>query len=56
MQHLSRMAAAEPTRVAMHVGAAIEVAERARSAEVRDRAHEAVQRLVGEARAHVDRR
>jgi 1-acyl-sn-glycerol-3-phosphate acyltransferase len=50
-QHLARMAAAEPTRVVMNVGAPIVAAERIRSVRLRDQTHDAVQRLVDEARA-----
>ena len=49
--HLARMSAAPPTRVVLHIGAPIAVAERARAADLRDRTHAEVQRLVDEARA-----
>jgi 1-acyl-sn-glycerol-3-phosphate acyltransferase len=52
--HLSRMAAAEPSSVAMCVGEPIAIAAGARAADLRERAHAAVQRLVREARALVD--
>jgi 1-acyl-sn-glycerol-3-phosphate acyltransferase len=52
--HLARMAAAEPSRVAMCVGPAIVVPENARAARLRDRAHAEVQRLVRDARRFVD--
>jgi 1-acyl-sn-glycerol-3-phosphate acyltransferase len=48
--HLARMAAAEPSNVAMWVGEPIAVAQNARAAELRDQAHAEVQRLVFEAR------
>jgi 1-acyl-sn-glycerol-3-phosphate acyltransferase len=54
--HLWRMAAAEPSRVAMCVGDPIALAQDTRAGDLRDRAHEAVQELVREARAVVDRR
>jgi 1-acyl-sn-glycerol-3-phosphate acyltransferase len=54
--HLSRMASAEPSQVAMCVGEPIGIAGDARAGEVRDRAHAEVQRLVGEARRVVDGR
>jgi 1-acyl-sn-glycerol-3-phosphate acyltransferase len=54
LQHLARMAGAEPTRVAMCVGEPIVVEDRARAADVRDRAHAAVQALVTRARLRVD--
>jgi 1-acyl-sn-glycerol-3-phosphate acyltransferase len=53
--HLARMAAASPSRVVLCVGAPIDVPERARAAALRDRAHAEVQRLVRDARAHVER-
>jgi len=53
-QHLSRMAGAPPTRGILRVGEPITVEERARSAQLRDRTHAAVQKLVDEARALVD--
>jgi 1-acyl-sn-glycerol-3-phosphate acyltransferase len=52
--HLARVAAADPSRVAMCVGAPIPIPEKARAAALRDRAHEAVQDLVGSARLLVD--
>jgi 1-acyl-sn-glycerol-3-phosphate acyltransferase len=54
LAHLSRMAAADPTRVAMCVGAPFAVESNAKAAALRDRARRAVQELVDEARAHVD--
>jgi 1-acyl-sn-glycerol-3-phosphate acyltransferase len=48
--HLARMAAAEPSSLAMCVGEPIAIAQNARSIELRDRAHAEVQRLVLEAR------
>jgi 1-acyl-sn-glycerol-3-phosphate acyltransferase len=53
--HLARMAAAEPSRVAMCVGEPIAIAQNARALEVRGRAHAEVQRLVAAARTLVDR-
>ena len=53
-QHLARMAAATPSDVVMCVGEPIAVGEKAKSAQLRDRAHAEVQRLVGEARRVVD--
>jgi lyso-ornithine lipid O-acyltransferase len=50
--HLSRMAAASPSRVALWVGRPIPTGERA--AALRDAAHVEVQRLVRQARALVD--
>jgi 1-acyl-sn-glycerol-3-phosphate acyltransferase len=52
--HLARMAAAEPSKMVMCTGAPIAVAEAARGAELRDRAHASVQKLVHEARRLVD--
>jgi 1-acyl-sn-glycerol-3-phosphate acyltransferase len=52
--HLSRVAAADPSRVAMCVGSPIVVEPRLRSSQLRDRAQEEVQRLVQEARRLVD--
>jgi len=52
--HLARMAAANPSRVAMRVGAPIPVSEHARAAGLRDRAHVDVQGLVAAARRAVD--
>ncbi len=54
--HLSRMAAAEPSRVAMCVGEPIAVGHGARAAELRAHAHADVQSLVHEARRVVDAR
>jgi 1-acyl-sn-glycerol-3-phosphate acyltransferase len=51
--HLGRVAAAEPSDLAVCVGEPI-VAAGAKAADVRDAAHAAVQRLVDEARTHVD--
>jgi lyso-ornithine lipid O-acyltransferase len=55
LAHLSRMAAAEPSTVAMRIGEPIRVEPGARSASLRDRAMADVQRLVHEARQLVDR-
>lgn len=52
--HLSRMAAANPSSVAMCVGAPIAIGQTARAARVRDEAHAEVQKLVLEARRMVD--
>lgn len=52
--HLARMAAAEPSRVAMCVGPLIEAGSRPRAADLRARAHAAVQELVHQARRLVD--
>jgi len=52
--HLSRVAAAEPSRVAMSVGPAIAVDPGMRAARLRDRARDEVQRLVHDARRIVD--
>lgn len=52
--HLARVAAAEPSRVAMCVGEPIAFAEKIRAAQVRERAHGEVQRLVRRARLLVD--
>jgi len=54
LQHLSRMAAADPTHVAMCVGEPIVIDDRARAADLRDRAHASVQALVTRARARAD--
>jgi 1-acyl-sn-glycerol-3-phosphate acyltransferase len=54
--HLARMAAADPSRVAMCVGRAIAVDPKARAAPLRDRAREEVERLVDDARRLVDGR
>ena len=53
--HLARMAAASPSRVALCIGAPIQVPDRTRAAALRDRAQAEVQRLVHDARARVDR-
>ena len=53
-QHLARMAAAAPSRVAMCIGAPIPVDAGARGARLADRARGAVQELVTEARRVVD--
>jgi 1-acyl-sn-glycerol-3-phosphate acyltransferase len=52
--HLARMAAADPSGVAMCVGEPIAVARDARAGELRDRARAEVQRLVHAARRLVD--
>ena len=52
--HLARMAAASPSDVVMSVGEPIAIPGKARAAQLRDRAHAEVQRLVGEARRMVD--
>jgi lyso-ornithine lipid O-acyltransferase len=52
--HLARMAAADPSHVAMCVGEPIAIEERARAGDLRDRAHAEVQRLVYQARRVVD--
>jgi 1-acyl-sn-glycerol-3-phosphate acyltransferase len=52
--HLARMAAAEPSEVAMCVGEPIAIERDARAAAVRERAHAEVARLVREARSVVD--
>jgi 1-acyl-sn-glycerol-3-phosphate acyltransferase len=54
--HLWRVAAAEPSRVAMSVGEPMIVAEDIRAADLRDRAREEVQKQVHDARRRVDRR
>jgi lyso-ornithine lipid O-acyltransferase len=54
--HLSRMAAADPSRVAVCVGAPVEIREKVRAVRLRDTAHAEVARLVGEARRMVDER
>ncbi len=54
--HLARMAAAEPSDVALCVGESIPIAGNARAADLRDAAHADVQRLVHEARRLVDGR
>jgi lyso-ornithine lipid O-acyltransferase len=53
-KHLARMAAAEPSRVALCVGPVIGGAGRTRAGDLRDRAHTAVQDLVHSARQLVD--
>jgi len=53
--HLARMAAASPSDVVMSVGEPIAVGEKSRAAQLRDRAHAEVQRLVQDARRRVDR-
>jgi lyso-ornithine lipid O-acyltransferase len=55
MQHLTRMAGAAPTRVVAKVGQPFVVGARARAKEICDRAHEAVEALVAEAREICDR-
>jgi 1-acyl-sn-glycerol-3-phosphate acyltransferase len=52
--HLKRMAGADPSSVAMCVGAPITVGKKARAAHIRDETHAEVQRLVHEARRMVD--
>jgi 1-acyl-sn-glycerol-3-phosphate acyltransferase len=52
--HLARMAAASPSEVVMSVGEPIAIREKARAAQLRDRAHAEVQRMVDEARKMVD--
>jgi 1-acyl-sn-glycerol-3-phosphate acyltransferase len=52
--HLSRMAAAKPSRMAMCVGPAIVAEPKARVTGLRDRARKEVQRLVHDARRLVD--
>lgn len=54
IQHLGRMAGSPETRVAVCVGDAIRVPERARAAQLRDEVHTAVQALVHRARKIVD--
>jgi lyso-ornithine lipid O-acyltransferase len=54
--HLSRMAAARPSQVAMCVGAPIAPEAKARAATLRDHAQAEVQRLVRQARGMVDGR
>ena len=53
-QHLARMAAADPSRVAMCVGPPIPIEPGVRAASLRDRTHAEVQRLVHDARRIVD--
>jgi 1-acyl-sn-glycerol-3-phosphate acyltransferase len=50
-RHLLRMSGADPTRVAVRVGAPIPVHEGARAADLASASHAEVQRLVNEARA-----
>jgi 1-acyl-sn-glycerol-3-phosphate acyltransferase len=52
--HLARMAAADPSRVAMCIGAPFTIREKVRAARLRDEAQAEVQRLVLEARRMVD--
>jgi 1-acyl-sn-glycerol-3-phosphate acyltransferase len=52
--HLKRMAAAEPSSVAMCVGSPIVIGKKTRAARIRDEARNEVQRLVHEARRMVD--
>jgi 1-acyl-sn-glycerol-3-phosphate acyltransferase len=52
--HLRRMAAAEPSGVAMCIGAPIVIEKKTRAARLRDQTHAEVQRLVHEARRMVD--
>jgi 1-acyl-sn-glycerol-3-phosphate acyltransferase len=52
--HLSRMSAADPSTMAMCIGAPIATPPEARSVALRDRAQEEVQRLVRDARRLVD--
>jgi 1-acyl-sn-glycerol-3-phosphate acyltransferase len=52
--HLARMSSAPPTRVVVRIGEAIPVGGVTRAADLRDRAHAAVQALVHEARAICD--
>src|ERR1019366_4031354 len=52
--HLARMAAADPSRVAMCIGAPITIREKVRAARLRDDAQTEVQRPVHEARRMVD--
>jgi 1-acyl-sn-glycerol-3-phosphate acyltransferase len=52
--HLRRMAAADPSRVAMCLGTPIAVGPKTRAVRLRDEAHVEVQRLVHEARRMVD--
>jgi lyso-ornithine lipid O-acyltransferase len=52
--HLTRMAGARPSRVAMCIGAPIPIAEDARASRLCDRARADVQRLVATARRTVD--
>ena len=52
--HLGRMAAADPSAVAMCMGAPIAIGKKTRAARLRDEAQAEVQRLVHEARRMVD--
>jgi len=52
--HLARVAAAAPSDMAMCVGPPIAVGQNVRAAELKDRAHAEVQRLVRVARKSVD--
>jgi 1-acyl-sn-glycerol-3-phosphate acyltransferase len=52
--HLARMAAAEPSQVAMCIGSPIGISDKTRAARLRDAAREEVQRLVNEARTMVE--
>jgi lyso-ornithine lipid O-acyltransferase len=54
LQHLSRLSAALPTRVAVCVGAPLEIGPRARAHDLRDAAHAAVQALVDDARVRLE--
>ena len=54
LAHLSRMAAAPATRVAVCVGTPIAIGERVRAGELRDRVRAAVQTLVVEARGRCE--
>jgi len=54
-QHLARMSAADPTRVAVCIGEPFDVPPKARAAALRDRAQADVQTLVDRARKRVDR-
>jgi 1-acyl-sn-glycerol-3-phosphate acyltransferase len=52
--HLSRMATADPSAVAMCIGPAIGIGEKTRASRLRDETQAEVQRLVREARRMVD--
>jgi lyso-ornithine lipid O-acyltransferase len=52
--HLRRMAGADPSSVAMCIGAPVTIGKKARAAQIRDQTHAEVQRLVYEARRMVD--
>ncbi|HEY1693156.1 MAG TPA: lysophospholipid acyltransferase family protein [Polyangiaceae bacterium] len=52
--HLSRMAAAAPSNVAVCIGTPIDPGALGRAASLKDRAHAAVQALVDDARVRVD--